>query len=451
MCLMVFRIAADGASSGAVLSDASTVELHHAERSPPPPAAPHARPAAPSPDPDPRTPHAAPSPNVLTPVADDGPPAPVLCDSPAGVLSRRGLLTPSPADSAVSEVGPGLGPGLGHAPAHPGDEAALTASEPRALEGSGRPCEEVLGRGLPERARATRSPRCGEHPRDEASVCLSAEAGMTEPGAARARTEAGAGTGAPPDAAAAAARDGAEAAAAVSAGLGASQATAPSAADSACAAQGPVPAAAGPAVHGPASPALDSGGSVGACAVQLVHGGAKPGGDGPPSDPELSPVPASIGGGCASAAGQQEAGAHDNGDPNPATLHDPVAPALGPAEPARPAADSSDPHKALVPLPGEDALVGGEPVTPPGLLAAMAACGTGGGSLDGAFCEKGLPEGATEPELPPLDSAGRREVRPQLFVDLQWSQHERTSGFPREIFVESCFWSAVNRTACWQI
>ncbi len=58
--------------------------------------------------------------------------------------------------------------------------------------------------------------------------------------------------------------------------------------------------------------------------------------------------------------------------------------------------------------------VGAEPVTPPGLLAAMQAQATGAagaGGAEGAGAEPGSCTGAAAgPELPPLDSAGRREV-----------------------------------------
>ena len=528
-----------GASSRTVLSDASTVELHRAEVSPQPPAAAHAPAAAPSPspdlstphpdpdsstphpDPDPSTPHAAPSPkygmpDALTPAAEDGPPAPVLCDSPAGVLGRRGLPALSTAGSAVLGLGVGLGLGLGQAAAHPETEAAQTASAPRALTGNGEPCQG-LGRGLPECARASEAPvreeellppaslparpsqagaeaeqrdaglctkgghhealaagsacaglltackeRAGTLPgqhdaaevvaahapsttalscgaaeagvaedmsladaHGEASISLLAEAGAMEPEArAGAHTEAGAALGATPGPSAAAARACAEAMAAASKGPSASQDAAPSVTDDAAAARDPKHTVAMPAIRVAASPALGAGDSGGACDARSVHGGAEPGGDELLSDPDPSPAPAPM---VAGAAEHRNEGACATGGSNPATLHDPGAPALAQgalasSEPAVLAAGSANPQNNLDPvvpsLPGEVALVGGEPGTPPGLLAAMAACEAGAGSLGGALRGEGPREGAAEAELPPLDSAGRREVHLRFGIDI---------------------------------
>lgn len=497
-----------------MLSDASTVELHHTERPSPPSAAAHAPPAALTPDPDPNAPHAAASPAVLTPAADDGPPAPVLCDSPAGVPSRRGLPMLSTAGSAVLEPGAGLISGLVQAAAHPESEAAQTASAPRALRGHAKPRQS--GQELPERAWASGSPDSdedlrpmasplatamqvgaqaeqqeaagaaeGEHqgalaadrlfaglpaactaragvmpgqhgemegvlahaPSQTVPSCSAAEAGaaehaalaaahgeagtslLAEAGAAEtdaafgARTSAGAAPGATPGSAAAAVRMCGDATAAGSGGLKAPQAVAPNT-DERAAAHGLVHAAAAPAMQGAASPALDSGDSVEACAVRFVHGRAKPGGDGLPRDPDPSHTPAAMGAGCSRAAGRGRDGAHADRDPNPATLHGPGAPALvqdalASGEPILREAGSGFRSQSILDpttpsLPGEDALVGGEPVTPPGLLAAMAACGAGVGSTAVPTASEGLLEGSAEAELPPLDSAGRREVPPWL-------------------------------------
>ena len=471
------------------------MELHHAERSSTPPAAAHASPAAPDPDPDPSAPHGAASPAALTPAADDGPPAPVLCDSPAGVPSRRGLPMLDTAGSAVSEQGPGLGLGLAHAAARPEDEAAQTAGAPHQLRpappertwagGSPDADEELrpsagplaaalqagakaeqqdaagaaagerhealaadgLSAGLPTACRERAGGMPGQQkeveslvahaPCQTASFCRAAEAGAAqrvplaaahgeaEAGAAEqpeaasgARAAAGRAPAATLGSAAAAARVCGDATAAASRGPSTLQEIALVTVDGA-AAHGLVHAAAVPAMRGAASPALDSGDSGDASAMQLVHDGGMPSGGGltGPTEPDPSPMPAAAGGGCARASGHGGDCAHADCATNPAALRGPavVQDALASGEPVLPEAGSgANPQLTLCPtipsLPGEDALVGGEPVTPPGLLAAMAVCGAGVGPLAAPAAGAGLCEGGAEAELPPLDSAGRREV-----------------------------------------
>lgn len=366
-----------------MLSDASTVELHRAERSPQPL-------AVPGPDPEPNTPHAAPtpdhgSPDALTPAADDGPLAPVLCDSPAGVLSRRGPLTLSTEGSAVLERGVGLGPGLGHTAASPDDEAAQTASAPRALAGTGEPIQG-LGEGLPERAWASESP----DPEDLRPIA-SAAAGPAQAGAeAEQQDAAGAGKGGHEEALAAGnAPAGPLTACRQRAGTVLGQrleevgfgARAPSPTAPCCTAAGAAATA-----HAPTEAAQGEAGTS-----QLAEVGA--------AQPEGA-YNARTGAGAAPGAAPDTAAAavRDCG----------VATASLSRDLSTTFHKTSDP--AIPSLPGEDAPVGGEPVTPPGLLAAMAACAARGGSPSGASGGKEPPEGATEPELPPLDSTGRREV-----------------------------------------
>ena len=471
------------------------MELHHAERSSTPSAAAHASPAAPDPDPDHNAPHGAASPAALTPAADDGPPAPVLCDSPAGVPSRRGLPMLDTADSAVLEQGTGLGLGLAHAAARPEDEATQTASAPHQLRqappertwagGSPDFDEELrpgasplatamqagakaeqqdaagaaagerhealaadrLSAGLPTARRERAGVMLGQHkeveglvahaPSQTASSCRAAEAGAiqrvplaaahgkAEAGAAEPEAASGARTAAGPVPAAilgsatAAAHVCGDATAAVSRGLSTLQEIALVTVDGA-AAHGLVHAAAVPAMRGAASPALDSEDSGDASAMQVVHDGTMPSGGGltGPTEPDPSPMPAAAaGGGCARASGHGGDCAHADCATNPAALRGPavVQDALASGEPVLPEAGSYlNPQLTLCPtipsLPGEDALVGGEPVTPPGLLAAMAVCGAGVGPLAAPAAGAGLCEGGAEAELPPLDSAGRQEV-----------------------------------------
>lgn len=373
-----------------MLSDASTVELHHAERSSPQSAAAHTPLAAKTPDPDPNTPHAAASPAALTPAADDGPPAPVLCDSPAGVPSGRGLPALSFAGSAVLDTGVGLGQGLGHAAAHPEDEVAQTASAPRTLTGHAKPCQS--GQVLPERAWASGSPDSDEELQPMATPPATAlQAGThAEPqdaaGAAESEQEV----------ALAADRSFADFPAGLEAGVMPGQheavegvlvhspsQTAPSciAAEAGTTEHAPLAAA-----HGEAGTSLLS--DAGAAEPEAASGARAAAGDAPGATP-------------ASAA----AAAEKRGD-----VKAPVSKAMSaPGSNPLTTLDSITPS-----LPEEDALVGGEPVTPPGLLAAMAACGASVGCTAAPAAGEGLREGSDEAELPPLDSAGRREVPSQL-------------------------------------
>ena len=377
------------------------MELHHAERPSPPSTAAHKPLAALSPDPEPNALDAAASPAALTPAVDDGPPTPMLCDSPAGVPSRHSFLMLSTAGSAVSQQGEGLGPGLGHAAAHVDDEAAQTAGAPRALTGHAKPRQS--GQALPEPVWASGSPDPDEEVRPSATLPATA---MQAGAQAEQQDAAGGPQGEHHEALAAdSLAAGLPVACRKSAGVMPGQhaelegvfahaysQTAPSCSAAEAGAVDNVPLAAACGEAGTSLPAEACGTEPDSASGARTAAGAA-----------LRATP-----NLAAAAAKSRSDATEAVSKGLSALQE--IPAV--------TADASDPQITLYPttssLPGEDALVGGEPVTPPGLLAAMAACGAGIGSTAAPAAGEGLCEGAAEAELPPLDSAGRREVPPRL-------------------------------------
>jgi len=450
---------------GAVCSDASTVELEHSARSPGAFAAGRSTPAS--------------APTCETRIRDptDDLPAPVLCDSPAGVPLLRGL--PSPGSGGAAPL---AGSGPAPVPAHPDGGAALAASAPPAAgrldDGSAgsQACSVEARDVILEAEPAREHSAAGAHGRRSAPACagpaggMHAAAGEPEGGADQAED-----CGHPPGPAErpehAAGSQGGQAecweepaeelggrggACAGNAPVSAQRpnytlpGTEPNALRAAAApsalAAGALPAAARDSATLARMPGADSGApgmpAAGGAAGLEATAGMRYAEPGPEAGAHGSPVLSGSRGaasaavpGAPPATGAAEpcgaAGAAQSGAlsgvaaaaaapaapdaASAAALHSPVLAASGSAPSAGSASalmlePPAAPERANVAA----AAVGAEPVTPPGLLAAMqaqAVGAAGAGGAEGAGAEPGGCTGAAAgAELPPLDSAGRREV-----------------------------------------